>query len=141
AGGETATKRSVYFKVRTRVYNPLTNAPVPNEKFNIIPLKTEGFTDDVNDIEGALSDPALNFSGTMVSTDSEGWLEWTDRISHQYYRKEQYFVRTVQVSHPASEYKGKLEMIINPWDFTWTFGFDSRLQTGQFVKGLIELEN
>jgi hypothetical protein len=141
AGGETATKRSVYFKVRTRVYNPLTNTPVPNEKFNIIPLRTAGFTDDVNDIEGALTDPALNFEGTLISTDSEGWLEWTDRISHQYYRKEQYFVRTVQVTHPDSEFKGQLEMIINPWDFTWTFGFDSRLQTGQFVKNLIELEN
>lgn len=135
AEGETATKRSVYFKVRTRVYNPLTKAPVPNEVFNVTPLSTSGMD---NDLAGALADPALDFEGTTISTDSEGWLEWTDRISHQYYRKEQYFVRTVRVTHPESDFSGDLEMIINPWDFTWTFGFDSRLQTGQFVKRLID---
>ncbi len=135
AEGETATKRSVYFKVRTRVYNPLTNTPVPNEEFHVVPLSSSGSD---NDLAGALTDQALNFNGTTISTDREGWLEWTDRISHQYYRKEQYFVRTVLVSHPESDFKGELEMIINPWDFTWTFGFDSRLQTGQFVKRLIE---
>ncbi|NQZ02407.1 MAG: hypothetical protein HRT45_17245, partial [Bdellovibrionales bacterium] len=107
-GGETATMREITFRTTTRATDSITGKPLADELFTI----------------------KRSYDGVEVPVEAteNGLLRWMDEISHLYYETEKYVFPTVSIQHDASESKQDIRIAINPWDFGWTFGDDTRGQ-------------
>ncbi len=112
APGETSTQRTVEFRIETCVRNPLNGMRVLGERFVV----SRGGTN----------------STVEVRTNSEGCINWTDRKAHFYYQQEKLQRQVITISH-RSGFRKELTMILNPWDFGWTFGFDSRAVENSYI--------
>ncbi len=103
--GETATKRALRYKIKTKVSKTLNGKTARYKKFLV---KLE--------------------SGKILEkrTDNDGYLIWTDIISHKYYQPETLLPKKYEVIDPDSQSSYKLTAYLNPWDYGWTFGQDAR---------------
>lgn len=104
--GETATRRTIVYRVQTQVVDSLLGEPVIKQDFKVL--------------------KKLNNREEIIRTNDEGLLKWTDEISHLFYIPEQFYYPEVKVTHLVSNYNETLKMAINPWNSGWTFGTDYR---------------
>ncbi len=127
--GETATDRTLQYRVETCIVNGITGNPVGEGlQFNI---KTHD-----------------NYGGEYTirrETNNEGCLTWFGFLSHKYYRKEVLkrkealvtFAGTVGCEYVEAskcvnqtgghiKFENKYVYYMNPWDEKWTFGWDAR---------------
>lgn len=117
APGETATRRTIIYRVQSEVVDTITGAPIKKQGFRIKKLLTHKTQTRV-DQRGETTD--------VIFTNDDGELKWTDEISHLFYVAEQFYYPEVEITHLNSQYKKKLKMAINPWNSGWTFGSDMR---------------
>lgn len=117
APGETATRRTIIYRVETEVVDTITGSPVRKQSFKIKKLLTHKMQTRT-DQRGETTD--------LIFTDDDGVLKWTDEISHLFYVAEQFYYPEVELTHVNSNYKKSLKMAINPWNSGWTFGTDFR---------------
>lgn len=117
--GETATKRALRYKVKTRVSKTLNGKTARYKKFLV---KLE--------------------NGKILEkrTDNDGFLIWTDSISHKYYQPETLLPKKYTVIDPDSHSEYKLTAYLNPWDYGWTFGQDSRELEEEVIKEIANSE-
>ncbi len=104
--GETATKRTIIYRVTTTVTDSVTGKPVIFQPFKIV-RKTDK-------------------TEAQVESDHEGRIRWMNEITHLYYQPEQYMFPEFTISQVASRAQQPLTLAINPWDEGWTFGADVR---------------
>ena len=106
APGETATRRTVKYRLSTVVIDSIDGSPVVNQPFII----------------------KKHFSGQIEEkrTDGFGRLIWFDSLDHLYYQKEKYFFPRFTIVKKIGNYSKKLTVRLNPWDAGWTFGEDVR---------------
>lgn len=117
APGETATRRTVIYRVETRVVDTITGAPLKKHPFRV-EKEVTGKIEMRSSLTGGLEE--------VVHTDDNGILKWTDEINHLYYIAEQFYYPKVNITHLHSDHKETLKMAINPWNSGWTFGSDLR---------------
>ncbi len=110
--GETSTQRTLKYRVTTIVKDSITGDPVVMQPFRIKKLFT-------------------NTEETQ-STDENGRLIWNDDLSHLYYKPEQYYFPEFEITQLTSGYKFSQKIAVNPWDFGWTFGVDTRGQEAYY---------
>ncbi len=110
--GETSTQRTLMYRVTTIVKDSITGEPVVLQPFRI--KKIESDTEETQ------------------STDENGRLIWNDELSHLYYKPEQYFFPKFEITQMVSGYKFSQTIAVNPWDFGWTFGVDTRGQEAYY---------
>ena len=127
--GETATDRTLQYRVQTCIVNGLTGDPVGEGlQFNI---KTH-------------DDPGGDYT-IRRETNNEGCLTWFGFLSHKYYRKEVLKKKEARVTYAGTSGCDHVEAskceeqkpghinfektyvyYMNPWDEKWTFGWDAR---------------
>ncbi len=110
--GETSTQRTLMYRITTIVKDSITGLPVVLQPFKIRKLQTS--TEETK------------------STDENGRLIWNDELSHLYYKPEQYFFPEFEITQLVSGYKFSQKIAVNPWDFGWTFGVDTRGQEAYY---------
>ncbi|MGE0764694.1 MAG: hypothetical protein AB7N80_15570, partial [Bdellovibrionales bacterium] len=112
--GETATTRTIEYKVQSCVRDTLTGRRVQHQKFQI--FDEDGKEIFNKNLEGKKETPTTN---------QEGCLVWTSSLTHKYYKPEEFFFPEFKIVHPGSS-KAKLkQLVVNPWDAMFrTFGFD-----------------
>lgn len=112
--GETSTQRTLMYRVTTLVRDSISGQPVRFQPFRIKKI--------------------LNNTEDTVQTDENGRLIWNDELSHLYYKPEQYYfpefhiIQVVSGDAQKQGYTFKQTIAVNPWDFGWTFGVDTRGQ-------------
>lgn len=106
--GETSTQRTLMYRVTTIVRDSISGRPVRFQPFKIKKLFTNTEVD--------------------VTSDENGRLIWNDELSHLYYKPEQYFFPEFEITQVVSGHKFNQTIAVNPWDFGWTFGVDTRGQ-------------
>jgi hypothetical protein len=107
-GGETSTMREITFRTTTKATDSITGKALADERF-IVTRSYDGVEVPV------------------IATEN-GLLRWMDEISHLYYDTEKYVFPVVKIQHEASESVQDIKLAINPWDYGWTFGDDTRGQ-------------
>ncbi|MCB0411185.1 MAG: hypothetical protein KDD22_01580, partial [Bdellovibrionales bacterium] len=121
-GPETATRRTISFKINTCVTNTLMGG---------VPAKFRKFQ-----IHRASDGKAIE-----RTTDGFGCMNWTDSVSHSYYKPEHYMIKDVEIKDFDSNFVSHQRIAINPWDLFATFGWDLRnvqqdkLVTEETIKG------
>lgn len=126
--GETATIRTVEYKVRTCVRDALSGERVQNQRFRVF--------DEESGKELLYKDNTGRSVPPM--TDQEGCLFWTSSLTHQYYQVEEFYFPKFRIVHQRStggQEKGHIkELVMNPWDAMFrTFGFDRIEFTKDFI--------
>lgn len=53
---------------------------------------------------------------TKNDTGLEGCLQWEDRISHQFYHTERFYLVPFKITHEASRWEETLQLALNPWE-------------------------
>ncbi|MCJ8278105.1 MAG: hypothetical protein MJK18_14790 [Bdellovibrionales bacterium] len=109
--GETATERTIIYRVSTRVTNSVTRAPIVNHDFQIKREDGEVLT---------------------IKSNHNGLLHWTNTIHHHYYQPEQFYMKSVEITHENSGRTDRYTLALNPWDSGWTFGMDERDRENSF---------
>jgi hypothetical protein len=109
---ETTTERTITYRAETCIRRSLDRRHVLYEEFQI--LKDDGTTATAN-------------------TEQAGCISWIDSITHKYYQPEEIKVKTVTITHPSSGFQKELSAYINPWDYGWTFGQDSRRLPPEYI--------
>lgn len=112
---ETSAERTIKVRVSTCVSDPRTGDGLRDLHFVVRGKKSDGF-------------PEIN--QPVETKFRKGCIYWVDTITHKYYQVERYFTRTFELEHLKSGAKSKVAMVLNPWDWGWTFGQDS-LSLGQ----------
>lgn len=102
---ETTTERTITYRAETCIRRTLDRRHILYEDFVI--RKDDG-------------------SELPANTDTSGCVVWTDSITHKYYQPEEIKIKNVTIVHPSSGFEQELTAYINPWDYGWTFGQDSR---------------
>ena len=102
--GETATRRTVIYRVTTFVKDTIDGSPVKLQSFKVT-KHLEGMED-------------------IRSTDRLGRLVWFNELTHLYYQAERYFSPRFTIEQVSSGYKEERRAVVNPWDEGWTFGTD-----------------
>lgn len=112
---ETATRRTVYYAASTCV-SAQSGEKIPGQKFILEITSAE---------PGPKNDNAtvLRTKTQEVFADAASCLNWTNTITHYYYRPEQFFQQTIKIKGPAG-YERIKKVYLNPWDDKFTFGFD-----------------
>ena len=104
--GETNTHRTIEYRVTTQASDMITGSPVRHQQFAV--------------------KKSMNGETQMVLSNGNGYIKWTDKISHVFYKRERYFFPHVDITHTISSSESKLHLVLNPWDEGWTFGADRR---------------
>ncbi len=112
--GETATERTLMYRVTTVVKDAITGEPRPREVFRIKKL--------------------FNKTEEIQTSDEFGRLIWNDELHHLYYQPEQYFFPQFEITKISGGNVFKNRIAVNPWDFGWTFGEDVRGQESYYAK-------
>ncbi len=129
--GETATKRTMDYKVTSCVRDTLTGERVQNQPFYV-------YDEDGKEIKILKEKKLPNEADEWLpmKTSQEGCLIWTSSVTHQYYHPEEFFFPVFKIRHPRTQ-AGKeslKQLVINPWDAMFrTFGFDRIEFTQQFI--------
>ncbi|MBT3236330.1 MAG: hypothetical protein HN353_10300 [Bdellovibrionales bacterium] len=118
--GESATKRTLNFVVKSCVKHSLTGKAVTEQMFTV--HKYDRITGKVRE------------SSKIESSKEDGCLRWTDQITHKYYQPEKLLKKAYKIVHHPSGAEVKLAAYMNPWDYGWTFGKDSRNYTEEYVE-------
>ncbi len=127
--GETATDRTLHYRVETCIVNGITGNRVG-----------EGLQFDIE-----TNDDYLGKYKIRRETNNEGCLTWFGFLSHKYYRKEVLKKKEALVTYAGTskckyvkankckkQEPGHIKFIqeyiyyMNPWDEKWTFGWDAR---------------
>ena len=119
--GETATKRDVEYMVSTRVIDNVWGTSVGEKTKFIVELP--------------------NGERKEVSSDSEGYIRWNSKLTHQYYQPEKFFFEDVKIySADGKRLLGKKSFAINPWDDKFTFGWDRMEMEDKFFDDIQKRE-
>lgn len=103
--GETATTRSIDFAVATRVVDNVLGDTV-GEGTRFLLKFPDGRTE-------------------VVEADNEGVIRWNSKLTHKYYKAENYALESVRIfDESGKRLLGEKNFSINPWDDKFTFGFD-----------------
>ena len=124
---ETATQRTVSYSASTCITDRRTGDRIKNMPFHVEYVDLD---DDGNEIPTKDTDP---YQRQDLVTDDEGCLRWLAHVWHQYYMPEHYFVKHVKITMGETKAGGTLHFILNPWDDKFTFGFDQREVSKDFV--------
>lgn len=119
--GETATQRDVAYAAQTCIKDRWTGQDVAD-----MPLTIEYL-----DENGA---PLAGKTQTRT-TNEEGCLNWESTIFHKYYQPERLFWHNVRISRPGG-FQKILRFALNPWDDKFTFGWDEREFSKEFIQKL-----
>ncbi|MCB0343329.1 MAG: hypothetical protein KDD59_13905, partial [Bdellovibrionales bacterium] len=140
--GETATTRTVMFRVKTCIVDSLTGRPVRNEGFFIERIRYQA--------PGLMVQPDPDPRVLPRETDDEGCLTWMDEHVHKYYKPEQYVFPKAIITNqsaqrrsrnePGKAFSKTLTMVVNPWDEKWTFGADERALLPDYVESIQKRE-
>lgn len=115
--GETATTRTVEYKVQTCVRDALTGVRVPKTVFHVFDDKGKEIL-DTKVINGK------TVVGPPVTTD-DGCLIWNSSLTHKYYKPEEFFFPSFKIKQDRMERAVEKNLVMNPWDAMFrTFGFD-----------------
>ncbi len=111
--GETATKRTVVYRVKSCVTRTLERTKILYSDFKLI--KPDG-------------------SVATLNTSDHGCLMWNDEVTHKYYQPEKLIKKEFSLINNDSELNTKLVGYLNPWDFGWTFGRDERTLEDSYIE-------
>ncbi len=106
--GETATRRTVLYSGSTCVTDS-SGDRLAGQKFIVRYLDLDGSQGNAKPMER--------------TTDDSGCLQWTNTITHSYYKPEKFF-RQVILFEGAGGARRTRTIYINPWDDKFTFSFD-----------------
>lgn len=121
--GETATTRTIEYKVTTCVRDRLSGNRVPNVRFSVY---------DEGKVKLATRDSKGNEIPTM--TNQDGCLSFDTSMSHKYYMPEIYRFPKFTIRHEASGFEKVKELVVNPWDAMFrTFGWDRVQFSDEFI--------
>ncbi len=109
---ETATERSLRFRVETKVTHPSSGKPYRDYKFRV----------QARENDGSLTEIRLANDRTL----RDGSLIWEDVLTHQYYVTQEYQIRNYIITDVESGAQFEHSIAINPWDWGFTFGADFR---------------
>lgn len=161
--GETASQRTVIFRVRTKIYDEATGSvAAPNTPFEIVSLHT-----DMTDPEDQSKWKFIKITNAESINDPsrvnrDGDIFWYDKMTHKYYQREKLVLRKVFISrwkpsfadsgfdfieevkkHVAGQATSEevkiqeLSMYINPWDEKFgTFGTDASIASDSFIENI-----
>lgn len=104
--GETATERTLMYRVSTQITDSITGEPIKFQRFKI--KKNPSNTEEV------------------VTSNEFGIIWWNDELTHLYYQPEKYFFPDFAITQIVSGNTQNYKIAVNPWDFGWTFGVDIR---------------
>lgn len=119
--GETATQRNVMYTASTCIRDRWTGQDMAETPFLIEYLDDKG-------------QPIPGRSQTRA-TNEEGCLNWDSTIFHKYYQPERLFWHEVRISL-VSGVKKSLRFALNPWDDKFTFGWDEREFSKEFIQNV-----
>lgn len=116
--GETATQRNVAYNVSTCVKSRWNGRDVADTPFTIEYLDEAG-------------QPLPGRTQTRKSNE-EGCLSWESTIFHKFYQPERLYWHQVRISL-NKDYQRILRFALNPWDDKFTFGWDEREFSKEFI--------
>jgi hypothetical protein len=119
--GETATRRTVAYTASTCITDRFTGERVADMPFVIEYL-------DEND--KPIPDEVYR-----KSSDETGCLSWDAKIFHKYYEPEELFWKRVRISRENGTSR-ILRFALNPWDDKFTFGWDEREFSKEFIQSV-----
>lgn len=126
--GESATRRTVEYKVTVCVRDTLKGDRVRDETFILRDAQGKEIKETMPD--GSLRPPKTNKDGCLI---------WTSSLEHQYYKPEEFFFPKFTLRHPrvAEERAITKELVLNPWDAMFrTFGFDRIEFSQKFISSV-----
>ncbi len=161
--GETASQRTVIFRVSAKVYDEATGTTAaPNTPFEIVSLHTgiSNPTDKTKWKFMKITNAKDVKDPSRVNRDGE--IFWYDKMSHKYYHREKLVERRVFIARWKPEFESgnfdfveevknfvegkptskgvniqELKMYINPWDERFgTFGTDASIASESFIKNI-----
>ena len=134
--GETSTRRTIQFRVRTCLTNTLEGNRAAFRKFYV--RRNNVLLENKDENENPIP---------YFITDVEGCLNLPGTVTHGFYLKEQlihslFDIRefTNNPGESSSEFKKEIQIFVNPWDPTWTFGRDNRILTYEYRKSIKETD-
>lgn len=116
--GETATQRTVLYTASTCIRDRFTGQDMADVPFNIDYLDEDG--------------KVIPGQSQRRMTNEEGCLNWDSTIFHKYYDPERLFWKEIRISLPNG-FSRNLKFALNPWDDKFTFGWDQREFSEQFI--------
>ena len=123
--GETATRRTVIFRVRTCVTRGLDQVPVIGREFVI-------FKQSENNAKN--SNPQFTYAEKKATQEEDGCLSWQDSVAHAFYAPEELVPRSYIIKDVVTNSEYRMDLKINPWDYGWTLGRDQReINPGTFL--------
>lgn len=135
--GETATTRTVEYKVQTCIRDALTGQRVPNEAFQIFDESGREILD--TKVIGAASTEIQKVQSTRVppTTNTDGCLIWNSSLTHKYYQPEEFFFPEFKIKHRNMKDAYIKRLVMNPWDAMFrTFGFDRQEFMEDFITNI-----
>jgi hypothetical protein len=108
---ETATQRTIAYSAETCINRRLSGEIVSEMPFQI---------DYLNE-----KDEVIPEEHQEASTDAKGCLHWTASVWHKFYMPEQFITKKVRITKGETGAGSTKSYVLNPWDFGFTFGFDS----------------
>lgn len=132
--GETTTQRTVSYIAQTCITDNQTGRPLAKTPMIIRYVKQNDGRVDV--------EPPV----TRKETDDMGCLSWNGEAFHKYYEPEEYFPKEVVIEkgqnaidasgEQVPSFETHLKFYLNPWDDKFTFGFDARDFSPQYIKDI-----
>lgn len=159
--GETASQRTVIFRVKAKVFDEATGAVAnANTPFEIVSLHSD--LTDPNDKSKWKFYRITNAESPKDPSrvNREGDIFWYDKMTHKYYHKEKLVERRVFITRWKPSFKNldfveevkkyvsgqptnsevkiqELKMYINPWDEKFgTFGTDASIASDSFIHNI-----
>lgn len=161
--GETASQRTVIFRVSARVYDEATGTTAAaNTPFEIVSAHA-----DIGDPKDKSKWKFFKITNAKSLTDPsrvsrDGEIFWYDKMTHKYYQREKLVERRVYVTRWNPEFEStnfdfveevkkfvngqpvaaglqiqELRMYINPWDEKFgTFGTDASIASDSFIENI-----
>lgn len=109
-GKETTSEREVFMRITACVVDSSGNK-VEREPFIVHKIDRDQNGERVKE---------------RVVSGSDGCFPWQDRFTHKYFIRERTFLKTFVVENEDMNLNAEIPLLINPWDFTFTFGGDAR---------------
>ncbi|MEO0335554.1 MAG: hypothetical protein AAF202_04140, partial [Pseudomonadota bacterium] len=122
---ETASTRTVKVLLTSCVQDPLLFRPIRFREFQV---EVGALTNDARTLSVGNTDVSKT-DKLVLRTDQDGCMRWADRVQHDYYKPEQFFVKEYKITDIHEGVEGAsstLKAVINPWNTGWLFARDFR---------------